>query len=349
MQKLQIPKDLWLKFGCFLSGHNYQLLSECSEASKRDIKKITSALVIIAIIWATVGYIFSLKYLNSGWIGGIIGSLFLTVLIVQIERQIILTKSINKKIMFARFLLGFIVAMIGATVVDQYIFKQDIEKIKKDFAAERVTSRIAKGQEFFQNQSSKYDSIIANNEQKISILTAKLNRTPSTITQISARDSETGRPTGYITIPNPAYTQLSDQINNLNRESSTWNTERNSAAKDLNDMINSKQKELIAEEAGFLDELELMIKFLINYKDYGKEYPVALFFYLLWLFFFLLIELSVLILKSSSESNDYEKIIEYQQQIREERLKILEQKRTASLGESFKIELSNHLIDNLPK
>ncbi len=59
MEKFKMPSDLWLKFGCFLSGHNYKILSECSEASKRDQKKITSALVIIALIRSIIGFIFS--------------------------------------------------------------------------------------------------------------------------------------------------------------------------------------------------------------------------------------------------------------------------------------------------
>jgi hypothetical protein len=94
MEKFKIPKDLWLKFGCFLSGHNYQILSECSEASKRDQKKITAALVIITLIWSIIGFIFSNKYLNFGILGSIVGAGFMATLIVQIERQ-----AHNKKIL----------------------------------------------------------------------------------------------------------------------------------------------------------------------------------------------------------------------------------------------------------
>jgi hypothetical protein len=349
MEKFKMPNDLWLKFGCFLSGYNYNLLSECSEVSKKDLKKITSALVIISMIWAIVGYIFSIKYLNAGLFGSIIGSLFLTILIIQIERQIILTRNLGWKIKVARFLLGFIVAMIGATVVDQYIFKQDITKLKNDFAEERVKSRIKKDTKLHYENTTRFDSLIDANNQKLNRLNTQLKSTPPIITTIGARDPQTGKVTGYNSTPNPQLTIIQNQISQINNDNIGLNNQKTVSARDLNNTINNQQEIQKSEEAGFLDELELMVKFLINYKEYGKEYPVALVFYLFWLLFFLLIELSVLILKSSGEVNDYDKIVIYQQQIREERLKILEQRRTASIGEDQRIDNSDMFINNRPR
>ncbi len=349
MEKFKIPNDLWLKFGCFLSGYNYKLLSECSEASKKDLKKITSALVIISMIWAIVGYIFSIKYLNAGPWGSILGSVFLTILIIQIERQIILTRNLGWKIKVARFLLGFIVAMIGATVVDQYIFKQDIEKLKNDFAEERVKSRIKKDTKLHFENTTRFDSLIDANNQKLNKLNTQLKGTPPIITTIGTRDPETGKVTGYTSTPNPQLMIIQNQITQINNDNINLNNQKTGSARDLNNTVNNQQQMQKMEEAGFLDELELMVKFLINYKDYGKEYPVALIFYLFWLLFFLLIELSVLILKSSGEQNDYDRIVIYQQQIREERLKVLEQKRTASIGEDQRIDNSDSFINQRPK
>jgi hypothetical protein len=349
MEKLRIPKDLWLRFGCFLSGYNYNILNECSEASKKDVKKITSALIIITMIWATVGYIFSIKYLNSGALGGIIGSLFLTILIIQIERQIILTRNLGWKIKIARFLLGFIVAMIGATVVDQYIFKQDIAKLKNDFAEERVKMRINKDTKLHFENSSRFDSLINVNVNLLNKLNSQLKTTPPLITVIASRDPETGKVTGYNTIPNPQFQNLQNQITNLTNDNIRLNNNKTQSAKDLNNTVTNQQNLQRSEEAGFLDELELMVKFLINYKEYGKEYPVALIFYLFWLLFFLLIELSVLILKSSGEETDYDKIVAYQQKIREQRLMALEDKRNAALGSDQNIDQSNSLVSNMPR
>lgn len=343
-----MPNDIWLKFGCFLSGYNFKLLSECSEASKKDVKKITSALVIISLIWAMVGYIFSVKYLDAGLLGSSLGSLFLLILIIQIERQIILTRDLGWKIKIARFFLGFIVAMIGATVVDQYIFKQDIQKIKKDFATERVNRRIQKDTDLHLVTTNRYDSLINANNQQLSMLNTQLRKTPALIYSPGPIDPLSGKPT-LMPVTNPRLSILQSQISQLNNDNSSLNNQKTLSAQNLNSTINNQQSLMQQEQAGFLDELELMVKFLINYKEYGKEYPVALVFYLFWLLFFLLIELSVLILKSGSEENDYDKIVLYQQQIRVERLKILEQKRTASIGEDLKIDSSGSFINQRPK
>lgn len=348
MEKFKLPKDMWLRFGCFLSGHNYQILSECSEASKRDQKKITSALIIISIIWATVGYIFAIKYLGGGYVSGILGSIFLTILIIQIERQIILTKSISWKIMIARFLLGLIVALIGATVVDQYIFKNDIEKIKKDNIDKRIKSRIIADEVFNSKQSASYDSIVNRNDSELNSLSFKLKKTPPTINTVTKRD-EKGKAIEFQTITNPQFVFLQSQITSLQQQNTDWRLKKNQSANDLNSARNQKKDASAKEEDGFLDELDTMVDFLINYKQYGKAYPVALAFYTLWMLFFLLIELSILILKSSNESNDYEKIVEYQQKIREQRLMILEDKRNAALGSDQNIDASNSLIIKAPK
>lgn len=349
MEKFKFPNNLWLKFGCFLSGYNYKLLSECSEASKKDVKKITSALVIICMIWASVGFIFSKKYLNTGIATSLLASSFLTVLIVQIERQIILTRTINWKIQTARFLLGFIVAMIGATVVDQYIFKQDIDKLKSDFAEERVKSRIRKDETLNNNNKIRFDSLIYINKQEIAILEEQLKRTKPTITKPLAIDPLTGKVTSLITIENPQLALINNKITRKENDNINLNNEKTKSDIDLNNTKNNQQNIQKQEEAGFLDELDLMVKFLINYKEYGKEYPVALVFYSLWLLFFLLIELSVLILKSGTEQNDYDRVVIYQQNIREERMKILEQKRTASLGEDQRIDNSGTFLNQSPR
>jgi hypothetical protein len=133
MEKLKLPKDLWLKFGCFLAGHNYQLLSECSETSKKYVRKLTSALLIVCTIWSFVGFLFATRYAETGLAGGLLGSFFSCLTIIQIERQIILGSSKYKYLTIAvRLLLGLIVAIIGALILDQVFFKNDIARKKED-------------------------------------------------------------------------------------------------------------------------------------------------------------------------------------------------------------------------
>src|SRR5690606_14673839 len=84
-------KDGWVRLGCFLTGWNYQILQSCTESSRKQLKKYLSAILILVILWALIGYTFSARYVKTEWLGSTVAALLFVVVIVQIERQIILT------------------------------------------------------------------------------------------------------------------------------------------------------------------------------------------------------------------------------------------------------------------
>ncbi|MCZ2471393.1 DUF4407 domain-containing protein [Aquirufa ecclesiirivi] len=350
MEKTFIPKDLWLRFGCFLSGHNYQILSECSEASKRDQKKITSALVIITLIWSIIGYIFSNKYLNFGpWLS-LLGSAFMAVLIVQIERQIILSAKLNSWAKFFRVLLGIIVAVIGASIIDQYLFANDIQKIAQASVEAKALKESNIAKNVYQTAIAQLDSTIMVekiNYQKIQTQVLKL---PATLAGggggkrfdaegnlISEQQSSR--------IPNPEISNLRAFQASIASKISVLENEKIQKGQQYATEVKNKAKEILSRKPGFLDELNALINYLMEF----DPYPTALIFYLIWFFFFLLIESLVLIIKSNHHENDYEKVIDYQQNIRIRRLMALEDKRNAALGADSMIGSTSHLIQNLPK
>ncbi len=350
MEKFKMPSDLWLKFGCFLSGHNYKILSECSEASKRDQKKITSALVIIALIWSIIGFIFSSKYLNFGIWGSIFGSAFMAVLIIQIERQIILTYKLNSWAKFFRILLGIIVATIGASIIDQYLFANDINDIakKKVFAEAQIESK--NDRILYNNSLLQIDSSINQNKENYQKIETLIKQLPLTVsaggggTSFGADGKAIAKTNGN-RIPNPDISQLRAQQNSLISSNQLLERSRLENEYNYNEAQKKKQDEISKRNPGFLKELNSLIEYLLNF----DPYPTALIFYLIWFFFFILIESLVLIIKSGDHLNDYDKIVIYQQQIREERLKILEQRRTASIGEDQKIDNSDAFINQRPR
>jgi hypothetical protein len=343
MQKLEIPKDWWLKFGCFLSGHSYQLLSECSEASKKYVRKLTSALLIIMIIWSMIGYLFATRYTDGGIIGGIFGAVFAGVIIVQIERQIILGKTEGSKLYFTllfRLLLGIIVAIIGALILDQVFFKNDIAKEKEDLIDIRIAERVAKVQLESNKAISGYDSTIVaynqqieKNNQDISKSGLMINTTSNIVIDTAGNRTITNtKGANPLLIDNQ---NLREQIQIIENAKLA---ERNS----LFGKIEAAKEKTRNEPPGFLDELNIIY-------DLASSSTLSAFAYFLFLFFFIFIELFIVIAKMMDGDNDYNKVMKYQEKIREERLKILEQKRSASLGENSKIDLSNELVANLPK
>jgi hypothetical protein len=352
MEKFTIPKDLWLRFGCFLSGHNYALLSECSEASKREVKKVTSALVIISLIWAIIGYVFSKRYLNFSDFSAVFGSLFMIVLIVQIERQIILTSKLNNWAKSARIFLAILIAVLGATIIDQYIFANDINRlaeknIDKSSQEESESSKIA-----YDNAIENITNALNSNNARISNYEEKINNLPASINSGGGgfkKDPITGNlieRTASTKIANPQISSIQITIDKLLQNNQLLETqkliEEDKYLKSLQDKSDSIRKQ----EKGFLDELNSLIEFIFTF----DPYPTALIFYLIWFFFFVLIESLILIIKIGNKGEtDYDRVITYQQKIREERLKILEQKRASAMGEDIRIDSTADLISNFPK
>lgn len=349
MEKFKMPKDLWLKFGCFLTGHNYTILSECSEASKRDQKKMTSAMVIIVLLWSIIGFIFTQKYLNSNILGSIIGSLIMCVIIIQVERQIILTTKLKNGAKIFRIALGVIVATIGATIVDQHLFANDIAKIASDNSAAEADKNLEIQKKYLTQNSILADSQIAVTNVEIEKLKLKRNNLPQTIDGGQA-SSEFG-PDGKLIkkqsgarIPNPAILDINETIKSkTSRKESLENEKMRNTDVKLR-ALTEERENIRKAPPGFLKELSALIPFL-------RDNPIALIFYLIWFSFFVLIECLVLVIKNSSKDkeNDYEKIVAYQQKIREQRLMILEDKRNAALGSDQNIDATNSLITNIPK
>ena len=52
----------WIKFGCKLTGWSSSVLAQCSEASKTQLSKYTSALLILMIVWSITGFCFAQRY-----------------------------------------------------------------------------------------------------------------------------------------------------------------------------------------------------------------------------------------------------------------------------------------------
>lgn len=80
----------WLKFGCKLTGWSSTMLEQCSEASKSQLSKYTSALLILMIVWSITGFCFAQRYIGLSIWGCAIVSLVFVTIVIMIERQILL-------------------------------------------------------------------------------------------------------------------------------------------------------------------------------------------------------------------------------------------------------------------
>jgi hypothetical protein len=350
MEKFRFGKDGWLKFGCFLTGYNYKILSESSEASKQYIKKLTSALIIIISIWSMVGYMFASRYAGANNYYSLLGAVMSGIIIVQIERQIILGGKIRFRTILFRLLLGLIVAIIGALILDQVFFKNDIAKKKEDLLIKRIQDRV-------QDVKNNASDIIAINMRYIDSLRTKIESNNEIAAKAGFRIQ-----TGNITTTTKTSGEViggSPEIKTTQQKSyqSHPKLEENNALRSqikiYDSYITTERDSLFSrierakslarnEPPGFLDELTIIV-------ELATQSGIALFAYLIFLLFFIFIELFIVLAKMNDGDNDYHRLVHYQERIREERLKVLEKKRTASLGEDDKIDSSELLINNSPK
>jgi hypothetical protein len=313
-------KDIWLKIGCFLTGYNYVIIKNSSEASAKSVKKYLSALLIVCIIWGFIGFVFSERYIHASNLGASIISLVMVIIVIQIERQIILTTGKSNWALFFRSLIAVVMAVVGSVIIDQIIFKEDVEKLKISKIQEEVNSILLSKTAQLDAEISALDSLITRKDHERAELIAEVTRKPfvkgstserkshiikTTDTQGNARDSIVTRTDLTLTdIPNPKVAFIStvdQQIADLRLQKAEKQKARITIRQDLENELKSR--------TGFLDELKLLISILTSHW-------IALIVWILIFIFFLALELFVLVIKFGDAKNDYEKTILHQMDMR---------------------------------
>lgn len=304
--------DLWVKLGCFLTGWNYQILQSCTESSRKQLKKYISAILILIILWAFVGYSFSERYIQTQWWGSAIAGLIFVTIIVQIERQIILSLGKTWVLALLRVLIAFIMAIIGSVIIDQIIFKEDIEKkmieIVDREVREQLPARLVTIDNKLKEIQGEIDSLNAKNlelsndiAEKPTFQAVSSSRIPTTIKTADGRDSIVYTTTVNVApMPNPKSREVdinSQNLEKLREQQESYVQRKLDGETQLRGELQTKQ--------GFLEELNALLEIL-------AEKPVALVFYIVLFAFLMFLELFVVISKMLDKSADYDMVVEHQ-------------------------------------
>jgi hypothetical protein len=172
-------RQKWLRIGCFLTGYNYQMLIRSSELSMKRVIRYTSALLIICLLWSFIGYAFSDRYLKLNWYSCVLGGAVMVFVAIQIERQIILSNKNNGALHIARVIIALSMALIGTVIIDQIIFKDDIDKRKMFTIDEEVKDIFPRKSWELKKQIHELDSIILAKEAERRALLEDLNKNPN--------------------------------------------------------------------------------------------------------------------------------------------------------------------------
>jgi len=318
-------RDLWLKTGCFITGHNYTIVKNSSEASAKAVKKYLSAILIIATLWGFIGFAFTKRYLHGSTLVAVIGAIVMVIIIIQIERQIILSVGKNKLAFAFRVLIGIVMAIIGSVILDQVMFKEDVEKHKIESVQLKVNEILPIKTRELTMQINQLDSAIKAKETERALILADYNKNPMisapTVTGRFEKDStsgkmvEIGREITTSSIQNPKaelIVQLDAQLKAFQEQKTKKENEKLNMQQVLEDDLNSK--------VGFLDELTILFSSVL------LSSGIALTIWILLFFFFLSIELFVLVNKYGDTANDYDKTIIHQMAVRIQMLENMQEK-----------------------
>lgn len=126
-----------LRFCCFITGDDYQMVKHETPASKKKIASLVSAMFIPVAMWIINVVLVVQQVLQGTLISAILAGIIAGLLIFFIERNIIMSNG-SKAIMTFRVLLGLIIALLGSLAFDEIIFKNDIDQQLSENKAESI-------------------------------------------------------------------------------------------------------------------------------------------------------------------------------------------------------------------
>ena len=295
----------WIKLGCKLTGWSSSVLSQCSEASKTQLSKYTSALLILMIVWSITGFCFAQRYIGLPIWGCILVSLVFVTIVVMIERQILLALHPTKKLATFRLVIAIIMAIVGSSIFDQTMFGKDIDKQMADTIELQTTDltqkRVSNIDSKLMTFQIEKDSLNKVNSE----LQADVNAHPWIIQKSVTNSQDRLVVNGKIkVVNNPSVT--TNQVANPKQMVIAANNEKiKQIVLQENDL---NKKKLTVEEdtrkecqanVGFLEELEAMVSIVTTR-------TVAGIFYVIFFLLLMSLELFVVTSKMGDEECDYE-------------------------------------------
>ena len=305
----------WIKIGCKLTGWSPVVLSQCSEASKSQLSKYTSALLILILIWGVTGFCFAQRYIGlPTWACGIVSLFFITI-VIMIERQIILTNGKSLYMLLFRGIIAVIMAFVGSTIFDQTMFGKDIDKQMANTIEEQVVGLTSQRVRIIDEKLASLHLEIDSIDRINASLQADINANPF-VTQKSVTNSQAKIVVdGQIkTVNNPSVTttQVANPkqailesncktVERLREQEQNWMQKKQNVEEDV--------RRECKESVGFLEELEAMWTIVTTRN-------IAAIFYFIFFALLMSLELFVVISKTLDKECDYDAAIQGAQKVR---------------------------------
>lgn len=305
----------WIKLGCKLTGWNPTLLAQCSEASRSQLSKYTSALMILMTSWSVTGFCFAQRYMELPVWGCIMVSIIFVIVVIMIERQILLTTKKSLKLMAFRAIIAFVMAIVGSTIFDQTMFGKDIDKQLTNNIEMQVADLMEKRVSIINSKLATLTAEIDSLNRINSQLQADINANPWIVQKSATMSQQKIVVDGVVrTVNNPSVT--TNQVVNPKQDIVKANNEKMKALVEQ-EMEWTKKKQTVEETAraecqdnvGFLEELEAMWAIITTR-------PLAGIFYGIFFLLLMSLELFVVVSKVIDAECDYDTAVIGSQRIR---------------------------------
>lgn len=311
------------RISCFIIGWNYDILKECGEASYKTLRRYLAAIIILGIIWGSIGWCIAGDHLHFQDFSHKAATAVVFILIVIcIERFIILSVGGLGMAKAFRIALALLMAVLGSTIFDQIIFRQDVLVKMKEIRTEQINREVPKRLLIIEEDISKAAFLLDSLQKVNSALYDEIAQKPTyTIYEVISQWIQTGKDEWG----NP----IMEEKRSVNKRELENQLINQAKANEVTiqryyDQVGELQKKrlLVEDEVrieygqariGFLEELSALYSILLNA-------PVALGFYIFMFFFLSFLEMLVVTTKGSTKC-DYELIIEHQLEVKKNRLK----------------------------
>lgn len=115
-----------LNFACNILGDNPAQLRQHTVQSRRKVLVVACLILLSTFLWFMIGYFTASKLLNQSPFVSLISGAVTGSIIFIIERSIALSQG-SRVLIAYRFVMGFLVALIGSVLLDSLFFQDDID------------------------------------------------------------------------------------------------------------------------------------------------------------------------------------------------------------------------------
>ena len=126
------------KYFCFIVGESFDKARKFHPSTIRRLNAFALAIHIPVILWAITGFLIAAKIFNLDLETAVVISMICAMSIYLVERIVIATPK-SFCVNFLRIVIGFVIAILGASSVDLIIFERDINEQLQVNARQRVT------------------------------------------------------------------------------------------------------------------------------------------------------------------------------------------------------------------